>query len=351
MIRINDLSVQYNENETVLKNLSTVFKENKISIILGPNGSGKSTLLKTIIGLNQKLDGNIILNDKNIEEYNKAKELGIYSKASYDLYLKLKDIMSEYELTTFEEALLYDIIFNVPIGNEITIDEIWDKLKNDSRIKLTPKEKLIVETNNLHKKDKITDYTQKWFSKRFNNKGELKKYIIHNEFIASILKYNIEKGIFEKTPSTIFSKRYVVIDGINIAQNINDNDIFNHIKSAMDTIKELGFEKIIVMDKSKTTSPDKYEDMLIKGVNSKEEAYNLIINYVKGLGALVITNETFDEWKPKDKWIARNIHKYIVNYTVKNGNIEVDKKIIKELFEEMVEDRVSIIKNKVLSQS
>ena len=289
---------------------------------------------------------------KNIEEYNKAKELGIYSKSSYELYLKLKDIMKDYDLTTFEEALLYDIIFNIPIGDKITINEIWDKLKNDSRIKLTPKEKLLVETINLYKTDKIADYTQKWFSKRFNSKGELKKYIIHDEFISSILKYNLDNGVFEKTPSTIFSKRYVVIDGINIAQNIKDNDIFSHIKSVMDMIKELGFEKIVIMEKSEVPSVIyRYDDANVKEANSKEEAYDLIINYIKGLGALAITNETFDEWKQKDKWIARNVHKYIVNYTIKNGNIEVDKKIIKDLFEEMIEDRVSIIKNKVLSQS
>ncbi len=290
---------------------------------------------------------------KNIEEYKKAKELGIYSKQSYDLYLKLKEIMKEYGLSTFEEALLYDILFNIPIGDKITVDELWDKLKNDNRIKLTPKEKLIIEHNNLYKKDKITDYTQKWFSKRFNNIGELKKYLIHDDFMSSILKYDINKGIFEKTPSTIFSKRYVVIDGINIAKNIdnevNDGDILKYMTSVRNVIKELGFEKIIVMDKSKSSS-NKYDDVNIKEVNSKDEAYQLIINYVKGLGALVITNETFEEWKQNDSWVAQNIHKYIVNYTIKDGCVEVNKKVIKKLFDEMVEDRVNVIKNKVLSK-
>jgi hypothetical protein len=288
---------------------------------------------------------------KNIEEYNRAKELGIYSKQSYKLYLKLKNIMSEYRLETFEEAFLYDIIFDIPIGSKITIDELWERLKNDSRIKLTPKERLLVETYNLYNcnndSEKISDYTQKWFSKRFNSKGELKKYLIHDDILSSILKYRLEQGIFEKTPSTIFSKRYVVIDGINISQNISDENLFDYIKSITDMIKELGFEKIIIMDKSKIPS-NEYNDVNLKEVDSKEEAYELIISYVKGLGALVITNETFDSWKQKDKWISKNIHKYIVNYSITNKQINVDKKVIKELFEEMVEDRVNIIKNKVL---
>ena len=110
----------------------------------------------------------------------------------------------------------------------------------------------------------------------------------------------------------------------------------------------MGFEKIIIIEKSKT-SLSNYNNTNVKETDSKEEAYNLIINYVKGMGALVITNETFDEWKKNDRWIARNIHKHIVNYSINNGNIEVDKKIIKELFEEMVEARVNVIKNKVLS--
>ena len=79
MIRIKDLSVQYNENETVLKNLSTVFKENKISIILGPNGSGKSTLLKTIIGF-LEYSGDIFINNRNLKDFQRldlAKQIAL----------------------------------------------------------------------------------------------------------------------------------------------------------------------------------------------------------------------------------------------------------------------------------
>ncbi|WP_048057933.1 hypothetical protein [Methanothermococcus okinawensis] len=195
---------------------------------------------------------------KNIEEYNKAKKLGVCSKSSYELYLKLKGIMSEYRLATFEEALLYDIILDIPFGSEITIDEIWDKLKNDKRIELTPEEKLQVMAGHKEK-DKIINYTQKWFSKRFDNKEDLKKYMLNDEFINSMLNYDLDKYNFKKTCPVILSKRYIIIDGINIAQNIKDDTIFKYIHRTINMAKKIGFENIIfVVDNSDPSIPKTY---------------------------------------------------------------------------------------------
>jgi len=73
VLKTNNLSVGYSKNnneQIVVSKINIDITKNKLIALIGKNGSGKSTLLKTIIGLNQKLDGNIILNDKNIEEYN-----------------------------------------------------------------------------------------------------------------------------------------------------------------------------------------------------------------------------------------------------------------------------------------
>ncbi len=131
----------------------------------------------------------------NAEEYYSALEYGIRKKDSYTLFLKLKKIMKEYNLPTFEEAFLYDIIESLPGNSYITLDAIWDKLTNDERILLTPKEKL--ELIAKDESDNISLY-QKWYSRKFNNKFELMEYILNNEYLMSLLKYDSENDMFIK---------------------------------------------------------------------------------------------------------------------------------------------------------
>lgn len=59
ILEIKDLSVGYEDNPYVLKNVNLdVFKNDFLGII-GPNGGGKTTLLKTILGLVKPTHGHI----------------------------------------------------------------------------------------------------------------------------------------------------------------------------------------------------------------------------------------------------------------------------------------------------
>lgn len=62
IIKINNLSFKYNENEQyVLKNLSLSIKEGEWVSIVGHNGSGKSTLAKFLNGLLSPKDPDVVL--------------------------------------------------------------------------------------------------------------------------------------------------------------------------------------------------------------------------------------------------------------------------------------------------
>ena len=59
------------EGRPILKDISLVFPENKITCIVGPSGCGKSTLLKSLNRLidnvdGVKIDGQIMIGDQNI---------------------------------------------------------------------------------------------------------------------------------------------------------------------------------------------------------------------------------------------------------------------------------------------
>ena len=59
ILEIRDLSVGYDDNPYVLKNVNLTVFQNDFLGIIGPNGGGKTTLLKTILGLVKPTNGNI----------------------------------------------------------------------------------------------------------------------------------------------------------------------------------------------------------------------------------------------------------------------------------------------------
>lgn len=66
-IEIKRLTKSYGEN-TVLKDLSLEMKEGTLNTLLGPSGSGKSTLLRSIAGLEDIDEGQVIIDGKDITE-------------------------------------------------------------------------------------------------------------------------------------------------------------------------------------------------------------------------------------------------------------------------------------------
>lgn len=60
IIELKDITVGYDNNPPILKNVNlSVFEKDFLGII-GPNGGGKTTLLKTILGLKKPTEGSII---------------------------------------------------------------------------------------------------------------------------------------------------------------------------------------------------------------------------------------------------------------------------------------------------
>ena len=72
-IEIRNLSIGYDAHskkaKTVASALNGCLYEGRLTCLLGANGVGKSTLLKTLSGFLQKIQGEIIINNKDIEEY------------------------------------------------------------------------------------------------------------------------------------------------------------------------------------------------------------------------------------------------------------------------------------------
>jgi iron complex transport system ATP-binding protein len=66
-IEARDLSIGYRDR-IVGEHLALALREGEVLALLGPNGGGKTTLLKTLLGLIAARAGDVLLNDKSLDE-------------------------------------------------------------------------------------------------------------------------------------------------------------------------------------------------------------------------------------------------------------------------------------------
>ncbi len=70
MLRLENISGGYRENQPVLKGINLTIKENEVVAIVGQNGAGKSTLAKAIVNMLPFLSGDIYFKQENIRKKN-----------------------------------------------------------------------------------------------------------------------------------------------------------------------------------------------------------------------------------------------------------------------------------------
>lgn len=83
-IEFRNVSFAYEEGKMTLKNLSFVLEKNKEIALVGHNGAGKSTIVKLLFRLYDPTEGEILLNGRNIKEYNVKKYRELFAAAFQD---------------------------------------------------------------------------------------------------------------------------------------------------------------------------------------------------------------------------------------------------------------------------
>ena len=98
MIKINNVSFSYNNNKSVLKDISFDINDGECVVILGPNGVGKSTLINLLIGANKVKIGDICFENESIKNIKSKK------KAEYIAYIP--QLVEGNDLTVLDTVLL-----------------------------------------------------------------------------------------------------------------------------------------------------------------------------------------------------------------------------------------------------
>jgi len=83
------------EIKTIASNINLTLKKGELIALIGANGIGKSTLLRTLIGIQPPLSGAVILNGKNILDYDSI-------SFAQNLSIVLTEKLPPSNLTVFE---------------------------------------------------------------------------------------------------------------------------------------------------------------------------------------------------------------------------------------------------------
>jgi len=102
-ISTQNLSIGYLKKKsverTISQNINLEAHQGEFIVLIGPNGAGKTTLLRTLSGILPPLEGNVSINNKNIEEYKQI-------ELSKSLSVVLTDQISSGNLTVREVIAL-----------------------------------------------------------------------------------------------------------------------------------------------------------------------------------------------------------------------------------------------------
>ena len=130
MIEIKNVSKTYNGKKKVLKNISFKIESGEIFAFIGHNGAGKTTMIKSIMGILDFEEGDILVDNKSIkEEPLECKKIMEYVPDNPDLYENMKAI----DFINFI-CDMYEVSENIRRENTLKyakMFEIEDKLNDD----------------------------------------------------------------------------------------------------------------------------------------------------------------------------------------------------------------------------
>ena len=143
-LKINNISFGFNKNQNIIENANLEIKVNNITTLFGPSGTGKTTLSNIMLGLIKPNNGNILLNDIDLLNYDLDtfwKKVGYISQDSSIYNLTLKENLtlrnnqiSDNELTKYLELFGLNNLGNDGFTNfNMKIDESVSNLSNGEK--------------------------------------------------------------------------------------------------------------------------------------------------------------------------------------------------------------------------
>ncbi len=138
-IEFRNVSFSYKDGKCVLKNLNFSIEGNSVVAVVGHNGAGKSTIIKLLFRLYDPTCGEILVNGRNIKEYNLRAYRQLFAAAFQDfqvLALSVKDnVLMGHKVDNEDEAVIealkkagvYEKVETLPKGINTILTKEFDE--------------------------------------------------------------------------------------------------------------------------------------------------------------------------------------------------------------------------------
>ena len=147
-VEFKDISFGYNDDKLIIKDFSTKIKRGEKVAIVGPTGAGKTTIVKLLMRFYKLNSGSILIDNKNIEEFNKEDLRNLFGMVLQDTWLFNGTIMENLRYGRLEAtddevieaarlAHVHHFIKTLPDGYNMIINEESTNISNGQKQLLT----------------------------------------------------------------------------------------------------------------------------------------------------------------------------------------------------------------------
>jgi hypothetical protein len=245
-------------------------------------------------------------------EWHRAKKLGIETKEELQQYQELE--LLETAHLKHDERLLLVLLSKLPEKKKISRNKLLE---------------LYAAEQNKYKRDGA-DNLANWFTTSFTNDDSVVNFLLKNEAVKPYGHYDADGEYFE---TNFLQNRHALIDGSNVAHNSNgqgkSKPYVANIVRLTEELKRLGFGHItVIADASlkhrledKEQLPALQNEVSYIEAPAETSADIFMIEWVKKERCLLVSNDTFRDWKLKDSWVARYIDFYRLSFIIKDSTV------------------------------
>ncbi|MGG1140716.1 ABC transporter ATP-binding protein [Bacillus mycoides] len=236
-LEFKNVSFGYNENQTILKDVSFKIKKGSLTALVGPSGSGKSTIFSLIERFYNPINGDILLGNQSYKYINLNNWRENFSYVSQDtsifpgtvkeniLYGVNKTLTDNEIIEISKLANAHEFIMNFPDGYNTQVGERGNQLSGGQKQRIAIARALIRNTNFL-----LLDEATA------NLDSESEKQI--QESINSLINKQTTFVIAHRLSTIINADQIIVLENGNITGIGNHNELMNKNKYYQNVIKQ-----------------------------------------------------------------------------------------------------------------